>query len=74
MKVGDVVMFTDTGTYAKWFFGRLGVIERYTPGELFGNSTGSCRVRWMNPVPYHDKMTTVSDFSIDKFETANENR
>ena len=72
MKVGDAVMFICNGTYAKWFFGQMGIVESYTPCGADGNA--HCRVRWMNPVPYFDKFATVSDFRADKFEVAYANR
>lgn len=67
MKVGDLVMFIDEGRYAKWFYGKFGVIEtsrekEKTPGE------GSCRVRWLQPVKYFDSYTSYSDFGWDKFK------
>ena len=31
MRVGDVVMFVDEGRYAKWFFGKLAIVENSTP-------------------------------------------
>jgi hypothetical protein len=65
MKAGDTVMFTDTGRYARWFFGRLATVENYTPKAPGGLS--HCRVRWLEPVPYHDRMSTVSDFCADMF-------
>ena len=71
MKVGDVVMFVDEGTYAKWFFGQIATVEVYRI-----NSEGKpfCRVRWLEPVPYFDKMASVSSFSADKFRRFDENR
>lgn len=68
MKVGDVVMFVCEGSYAKWFFGQLGIIKSYTP--IGADGQAHCRVAWLNPVPYFDRMTTVSDFRADKFEVA----
>ena len=62
MKVGDVVMFIDEGRYAKWFYGKLGVVEKSTPEKK------SCRVRWIEPVLYHERYATVSDFGWDKFD------
>lgn len=62
MYVGDVVMFVDEGRYAKWFYGKIGIVERSTPDRK------SCRVRWIEPVLYHENYTTVSDFGWDKFE------
>ncbi len=70
MKRGDVVMFTDKGRYARWFFGQLGVITQGP--SLSKTGTEHVRVEWIQPIPYHDKMATVSDFSADKFEVANE--
>ena len=72
MKVGDAVMFTCSGTYAKWFFGQMAIVESYTPCGSDGHA--HCRVRWMSPVPYFDKLATVSDFRADKFEVSHANR
>ena len=66
MKVGDLVVFVDEGTYAKWFFGRLGEVASYTPKRV--NGRASCRVKWLQPVKYHNRYTSYSDFSADKFE------
>tara|TARA_Y100000034_G_C6728615_1_gene322672 strand:+ start:437 stop:643 length:207 start_codon:yes stop_codon:yes gene_type:complete len=65
VKIGDLVMFIDTGRYAKWFFGQFATVERYTPRE---GKRNSCRVRWLNPVKYHDGMSTISDFPATWFE------
>lgn len=65
MKPGDIVMFTDTGPYAKWFFGQLAEVVNYTH-HTEGRS--SCRVKWLEPVKYFDSHSTISDFSSDKFE------
>ena len=65
MKEGDLVMFKDTGTYAKWFFGRFAKVvscSYNSRGELH------CRVKWLEPVKYFEMFATVSDFSADKFE------
>ena len=64
MKPGDLVMFnSSTSRYAKWFYGRFGIVESVTP------SLSSCRVRWLHAVKYYDKRTTTySDFECDKFE------
>ena len=66
MKVGDAVMFTCKGTYSKWFYGQLAIVESYT--EKGSDGKAHCRVRWMNPVRYFDRFTTMSDFCADKFE------
>jgi len=65
MNIGDIVMFDDYGRYAKWFFGRFARIVHYTPKGADGRPY--CRVEWLTPVKYHDQLTTVSDFSADKF-------
>lgn len=65
MEIGNIVMFTDKGTYAKYFFGQLAeVISR-----SISKSTGKehVRVKWNAPVKYYDSYATVSDFSADKF-------
>jgi len=66
VKKGDMVMFTDKGVYSKWFFGHLATVVRYTVHPWSGNA--SCRVQWLQPVPYHDDHATISDFSADKFK------
>lgn len=65
MKVGDVVTFVDGGMYAKWFFGKIAVVENVSI-----NSKGEkhCRVKWIVPVRYHDRWTDFSDFKADNFE------
>ena len=70
MKVGDIVMFVDKGAYAKWFFGKIGRVVKYTP--LGSDGKSHCRVRWLRPVSYFDSKTTISDFCADKFEVMNE--
>ncbi|OUU74749.1 MAG: hypothetical protein CBC29_06360 [Methylococcaceae bacterium TMED69] len=70
MKVGDVVMFTDSGTYARWFLGQMGIVEKYTPVASDGRA--HCSVAWLKPVKYHDRYTSHSNFSADKFEVYNE--
>ncbi|MAF25883.1 hypothetical protein CL634_09960 [bacterium] len=65
MKVGDLVMFVDEGMYAKWFYGKFGVVEsskEKIPGQ------GACRVRWLQPVKYFNSYTSYSDFGWDKFQ------
>lgn len=66
MKVGDLVMFTDEGTYAKWFWGQLATVERYTVHPTTGRA--SCRVKWIQPVLYHDRYAYISDFDAKRFE------
>ena len=71
MKVGDAVMFKPEGTYAEWFGGRLAVIESATyadDGKLY------FRVKWIEPVLYFGKMTTISDFCSERFDTPNRGR
>ncbi len=62
MKAGDLVMFVDEGRYAKWFYGKLGSCEKST------EKTKSCRVRWLRPVEYHGRHTSISDFGWDMFK------
>ena len=66
MKVGDMVMFTDEGRYAKWFYGQLAEIIHYSPVGSDGKA--HCRVRWLQPVEYFGRYAQISDFSVDKFE------
>ena len=63
-KIGDVVIFKAEGRYAKWFGGRLAVIENISYGS---DAKLHCRVRWLEPVPYFDSVATISDFSLDRF-------
>jgi hypothetical protein len=74
MKIGDVVMFIDdTCRYARWFLGQVGVVTSYT--KIGSDGKSHCRVEWMNPVPYHDRSATISDFRANKFmRVAHENR
>ena len=65
MKVDDLVMFNSEGIYAKWFYGKFGVVES---SKEKGPGKGSCRVRWLQPVKYFNSYTSISDFSWDKFE------
>ena len=44
------------------------LVESYTPKASDGRA--HCRVRWLQPVKYFDKLATVSDFPADKFEVA----
>jgi hypothetical protein len=73
MKVGDLAMFIDEGRYAKWFYGRLGIVEN-TTAPPNSSQRGSCRIRWLEPVRYFDGYATVSDFGWDMFEIYNETR
>ena len=66
MKVGDLVMFVDEGIYAKWFYGQLAVCESSTATKR------SCRVKWLQPVKYHGRHTSISDFGWDSFEVISE--
>lgn len=64
MKVGDVVTFTkEDHRYARWFLYQIGVVE-----SLSQNNSLHCRVRWIQPVPYHSSFTTMSDFKIACYE------
>ena len=70
MKVGDILMFVNKGAYAKWFFGKIGKVEKYTP--LGSDGKSHCRVRWTKPVRYFGMLCTISDFCADKFEVLRE--
>ena len=69
MKVGDIVMFTDNGIYAKWFYGKLGIVENYIQKGSDGKA--HIAVKWLEPVKYHDRYTGGSHFSADKFTVFN---
>jgi len=72
MKKGDIVMFTDKGRYARWFYGQLGTITNYTPDGSDGKS--HCRVKWLHPVKYFTRHTSTSDFCAEYFEVISESR
>lgn len=62
MKIGDLVQFIDDkGRYARWFYSQIGEIVNVSKNDY-------CRVKWLDPVRYHDGYTAQSDFSTDKFE------
>ncbi len=65
MKVGDLVMFMNEEQYARWFYGKLGIVLR-TRKNMEG--VDYCRVKWLEPVSYHGKYTSVSSFRCDYFE------
>lgn len=71
MKIGDLVTFVDEGRYARWFFGRMAVVE-----SISINAAGEkhCRVKWLIPVKYHSGWADFSDFQANKFEVHNEDR
>ena len=70
MKVGDIVFWNNAeSTYAKWFFGQFAEVQSVSynkRGELH------CRVKWLQPVKYFDKFTTISDFGAKNFGVTNE--
>ena len=68
MNRGDIVMFVDTGSYAKWFFGMIAICETST------SKSRTCRVRWIQPVKYFDSYTTSSDFGWDRFDDFGANK
>ncbi len=72
MKIGSVVMFMNlSNTHAKWFYGQIAIVESIS--ELGTH----CRVKWLQPVLYFDKvitMNTPSCFAIHNFEVFNESR
>ena len=65
MCVGDIVMFTGQGVYARWFFGQLGIAESVSQSK---SGEWHCRVKWMQPVLYHGRYTSSSDFRVDNFD------
>jgi|TARA_R110001592_G_scaffold120430_1_gene324633 hypothetical protein len=68
VKVGDLVMFSShTSRYAKWFFGKLAVVQSVS---YSGDGKLHCRVKWLQPVKYFDTFATISDFAADNFEVS----
>ena len=76
MKVGDIVMFTGGGRYAKYFWGQMGEVIRYVKksDKLVYDVEGPsfCRVKWFQPVPYLGRVSTISDLNADCFEVISE--
>ena len=66
MNEGDIVIFKDRGRYAKWFYGRIGIVKSYTAKGADGR--GHCAVEWIKPVKYFDKWATRSHFRAEWFE------
>jgi len=63
---GEVVMFINRKSlYAKWFYGQVGVVENFVPYGTDGYS--HCKVRWLQPVKYGDRLTSYSNFRADNF-------
>jgi len=65
MKVGDLVTFVDEGTYAKWFWGQMGIVKSCNRSSQTGEL--HCRVKWLKPVKYFDRFSTISDFHASYF-------
>jgi len=72
MKVGDLVRYTDKGTYTQWFHGKMGLVTSYVAKGSDGKP--HCRVQWLNPVKYYGHWTRSSDFPASRFEVINESR
>ena len=67
MKPGDIVTFMDEGSrYARWFFGKMGVVQSLSDAGLH------CSVKWLTPVRYHNRDATVSSFQTSSFEVMSE--
>ena len=63
MEKGDIVMFTDNGTYSKWFYGKMAEVCKVS-------DNGYVRVRWLEPVKYHDGYTSFSHFRASCFSVS----
>ena len=65
LKKGDLVMFANSqSTYAKWFYGKLGVVRS---SGVAASGKNHCRVDWIDPVPYFGSFSTYSDFGAENF-------
>jgi hypothetical protein len=71
MEVGDIVMFVDSGRYAKWFYGKLGEVTSYT-AVAKSDGQAHCAVRWIQPVEYSGRWTSKSHFKASCFEVYQE--
>lgn len=60
-------MFVCEGTYAKWFWGKYGVITSCS-NKIAADGKTHCAVEWIIPVEYFDSYTCASHFSQDKFK------
>ena len=67
-KPGDLVMFTDSGRYSKWFWGKLGTLKSVTTNSV---GVDYCSISWLVPVSYFGKYTTISSFKLSSFEVYN---
>ena len=65
-------MFVCEGTYAKWFWGKYGVITSCSD-KIAADGKKHCAVEWLEPVEYHGKLTGVSHFAQNKFKVYREN-
>jgi hypothetical protein len=65
MNIGNIVMFTSDGRYAKYFFGQLAEVISSSISKSSGKE--HVRVKWQSPVRYFDSHTTISDFEANKF-------
>lgn len=69
MKVGDIVMFIDEGSYKEYFYGKIGKVARSNvnkSGEQYVN------VLWFHPVKYYESYTESSSFKASKFKLMKE--
>jgi hypothetical protein len=67
MKPGDIVTFMNAESrYAKWFFGKIGVVQSMS------DAGSHCSVKWITPVRYHNRNATVSSFEANSFEVMSE--
>jgi len=70
MNIGNIVMFTDEGRYAKYFFGQLAEVISSSISKSSGKE--HIRVKWQLPVRYFDSHATVSAFEANKFTLISE--
>lgn len=64
---GDVIMWTDhSSQYAKWFYGKIGVV-------INKSNNGYVSIRWLEPVEYHGRFTSMSSFNLRHFTAYEEN-
>ena len=65
MQIGDLVTFVAEGTYAKWFWGQMGIVTSCNRSSRTGEL--HCRVEWLKPVEYFNSFTSCSDFQASCF-------
>lgn len=65
MKVGDIVMFIDEGSYKDHFYGKIGEVIRSRENK---RGIEYVNVSWSRPVKYFESYTKNSSFPATSFK------